>query len=116
MSGKMRSIQAKLVDEVVVRTSLASVCPLTKTTDVYELVLSYVPREGRYLELSSLKEFLESFEDKEVFQEDLASEIAESVCREINAEKVRVELKSTFLGMYVTVVKTLECQPLHDMV
>ncbi|MEM0506663.1 MAG: hypothetical protein QXW58_05360 [Thermosphaera sp.] len=105
----LHSISARHVNEVVIRTSMTSICPLTKTTDFYELTLSYTPRDGKYLELSSLKEFLESFRDKEVFHEDLASVIAESVCKEILAENVNVELKSTFLGMEVTIVKILKC-------
>lgn len=109
MGERILSIRAKQVDEVVIRASLTAVCPLTKTVDAYELTLSYVPREGRYLELSSLKEYLEGFKDREVFHEDLASIIAESVCREISAESVRVELRSTFLGMEVAVIKTLRC-------
>jgi 7-cyano-7-deazaguanine reductase len=102
-------IYAESVDSVSIRAEFEAVCPLTKTVDHYELTLTYVPRGGRYLELQSFRRYLDSFRGVEVFHEALAAKIAVEVCRAVGPEYVRVELRSTFLGMGVIVVKTSRC-------
>jgi|GEM_PF-822914 len=97
------------VDSVSIRAVFEAVCPLTKTVDRYELILTYVPRGGRYIEFQSFRKYLDSFRGVEVLHEALAVKIAEDVCREVKPEYVKVELRSSFMDMDVAVVKTLKC-------
>ncbi|MCI4435489.1 MAG: hypothetical protein JHC33_01585 [Ignisphaera sp.] len=103
-------IKAKLVDLVRIETNFEAVCPVTKTVDYYELVLTYTPSDGEYVELVSFKKFLESFKGVEIFHEDVAYRIAEEVCKAAKPKEVTVELRSIFMGMKVTIVKKTECK------
>jgi NADPH-dependent 7-cyano-7-deazaguanine reductase QueF len=103
-------IKAKHVNLVRIETIFEAVCPITKTVDRYELVLTYIPGDGEYIELESFKKFLESFKGVEVFHEDLAYRIAEEVCKTAKPKEVTVELRSIFMGMKVTVVKEMKCK------
>ena len=102
-------VLSERVDLVSIGAKFEAVCPLTKTVDSYELVLTYVPRGGRYVELQSFRRYLDSFRGVEILHEALAVKIAEDVCKVVKPEYVRVELRSSFMGMDVAVVKTSRC-------
>jgi len=102
-------ISAREVDMVRIEAELEAVCPITKTVDCYKLVLTYVPNNGRYIEFVSFKKYLETFKGKEILHEELASIIAEEICKAAKPKKITIELQSKFMEMNITVVKELKC-------
>jgi len=66
--------------EVTLRAKASAICPLTGIVDVYTVEVSYTPKPGRALEAYSFAEFLESFQDKKILQEELTAEIARKLC------------------------------------
>jgi 7-cyano-7-deazaguanine reductase len=70
---------------------LMSMCPVTGQPDISRLVLEYRP-DRSCIESKSLKLYLWSFRDREVFCEALAAEIAEEVVRTADPHEVTVTL------------------------
>ena len=68
-----------------------SVCPVTEQPDISSMVLEYRP-DQRCIESKSLKLYLWSFRDREVFCEALAAEIAGEVVRAADPHDVTVTL------------------------
>jgi len=60
---------------------------------VYTVEVSYTPKPGRALEAYSFAEFLESFQDKKILQEELTAEIARKLCATGAVERVEVRLR-----------------------
>ena len=59
---------------------LTSVCPKTGLPDFGELTIRYMPRE-RCLELKSLKEYLFSYRNLGIFQENIVNQVLEDVVK-----------------------------------
>ena len=57
-----------------------SVCPKTGLPDFAVLTLTYMPR-GRCLELKSLKEYLFSYRNLGIFQENIVNQVLEDVVK-----------------------------------
>jgi len=104
----LETINAKPVDKVIIVAKLKAICPITKTIDNYQLTIEYIPDDGKYIELKSLREYLDSFDGKEIFHEDLANELATTIYRTIKPKSLTLKLESEYLGMHITIIKTLE--------
>ena len=66
-------------------------CPVTKQPDISRVEIYYEPDE-LCVESKSLKLFLWSFRDAEVFAEQLAADIGKEILTSAQATRVRVEL------------------------
>ena len=55
-----------------------SICPLTGAPDFGTITIRYVPHE-RLLEQKALRDFLTSFRDREIFQEEAVNAILDEV-------------------------------------
>jgi 7-cyano-7-deazaguanine reductase len=80
---------------------LQSLCPVTQQPDVSSLVIEYRP-DRRCVESKSLKLYLWSFRDRQVFCEGLAAEIAGEVVRAADPHEVRVTVTQHARGGIVT--------------
>lgn len=74
-----------------VSEEVASLCPVTGQPDLSTVVIEYVPN-GWCVESKSLKLYLWSFRDRQVFAEALAAEIADEIFTTATPQTVRVEL------------------------
>lgn len=84
--------------EVRFRTEeLGSVCPVTGQPDLSTAEIVYVPRD-RCVESKSLKLYLWSFRDRQVFAEALAVEIAEEIDRAASPQRVTVTIAQRARG------------------
>jgi 7-cyano-7-deazaguanine reductase len=70
-----------------------SVCPKTGLPDFGNVVIRYMP-DGSCLELKSLKEYLQSFRNLGIFQENVVNQVLEDVVRW--AKPVWAEVKGEF--------------------
>jgi 7-cyano-7-deazaguanine reductase len=70
---------------------VASLCPVTAQPDLSTVVIEYVP-DGWCVESKSLKLYLWSFRDRQVFAEAFAAEIAAEIFTTATPRMVRVEL------------------------
>src|SRR5215475_9590642 len=70
-----------------------SVCPKTGLPDFGRLEIRYVP-DKQCLELKSLKEYLQSYRNLGIFQENIVNQVLEDVVR--CAQPVRAEVKGDF--------------------
>jgi 7-cyano-7-deazaguanine reductase len=70
---------------------VASLCPVTAQPDLSSVVIEYVP-DGWCVESKSLKLYLWSFRDRQVFAEAFAAEIAAEIFTTATPRMVRVEL------------------------
>jgi len=83
---------------------LTSVCPKTGLPDFGVLTIRYMPRE-RCLELKSLKEYLFSYRNLGIFQENIVNQVLEDVVKA--CDPVWAEVKGVFRprgGIGTTVV------------
>ena len=55
-----------------------SICPLTDAPDFGELTIRYVP-DGKLFELKSLRDYLTSFRERKIFQEEVVNEVLEQL-------------------------------------
>jgi 7-cyano-7-deazaguanine reductase len=76
---------------------LTSFCPVTGQPDFSSVLIVYEPHE-LCIETKSLKLYLWSFRDEEIFGENLASQMAEDIFRAINPMWVEVELRQGVRG------------------
>src|SRR5215469_12824171 len=53
-----------------------SICPLTDAPDFGELTIRYIP-DAKLFELKSLRDYLTSFRQKKIFQEEVVNEVLE---------------------------------------
>ncbi len=74
-----------------VSEEVASLCPVTGQPDLSTIAIEYAP-DGWCVESKSLKLYLWSFRDREVFAEALAAEIAAEIFTTAAPLMVRVEL------------------------
>ncbi len=91
--------------EVVIEDpEFTSVCPKTGLPDFGVLTIRYMPDEN-CLELKSLKEYLHSYRNLGIFQENIVNQVLEDVAR--HARPVWAEVKGDFRprgGISTTVV------------
>ena len=55
-----------------------SICPLTDGPDFGELTIRYVP-DAKLFELKSLRDYLTSFRERKIFQEEVVNEVLEQL-------------------------------------
>ncbi|HLY86329.1 MAG TPA: preQ(1) synthase [Gaiellaceae bacterium] len=67
-----------------------SICPLTDAPDFGELTIRYVP-DGKLFELKSLRDFLTSFRERKIFQEEVVNEVLEQLVADGAPRFVEVE-------------------------
>jgi 7-cyano-7-deazaguanine reductase len=76
---------------------VASLCPVTGQPDLSTVVIEYVP-DRWCVESKSLKLYLWSFRDRQVFAEAFAAEIAAEIFATARPRMVRVELTQRARG------------------
>lgn len=92
------------VEEIVFLVdAVTSICPVTKQPDFQSVEISLYPN-GYTIETKTLKLYLETFRNRGIFAEDLASTIARDVLSGADAERVEVELTQHTRGGIVTKV------------
>ena len=67
-----------------------SLCPLTGAPDFGTIMISYVPDEA-LLELKSLRDYLASFRQRQVLQEEVVNEVLNEIVRSASPRFVEVE-------------------------
>src|SRR5882757_4556125 len=80
-----------IVDVTMTNHEGTSLCPVTNQPDFWSVLINYEPVE-RCLESKSLKLYLWSFRERQVFAEALAQEICEAVFAAIHPAWVEVDL------------------------
>ena len=78
---------------VIYDPEFTSVCPKTGLPDFGVITLRYVPRK-HCLELKSYKEYLQSYRNIGIFQENIVNQVLEDVVR--SAKPVWAEVKGDF--------------------
>jgi 7-cyano-7-deazaguanine reductase len=61
-----------------------SICPLTDAPDFGELTIRYIP-DAKLFELKSLRDYLTSFRERKIFQEEVVNEVLEQLVAEFAA-------------------------------
>jgi len=61
---KARGVRVRLASE------FSAICPISKTVDKYVVEIEYVGND-RFIELGSLRRYLDSFRDQEWYHEEL---------------------------------------------
>lgn len=82
---------------------VTSLCPITRQPDFNTVVIDYEPNE-RCVETKSLKRYLWTFRDKELFAESLAVAIADEIHSATAAHSVTVVVTQHVRGGIVTEV------------
>jgi len=67
-----------------------SICPLTEAPDFGELTIRYVP-DAKLYELKSLRDYLTSFRERKIFQEEVVNEVLERLVADGAPRFVEVE-------------------------
>jgi len=67
-----------------------SICPLTDAPDFGELTIRYVP-DAKLYELKSLRDYLTSFRERKIFQEEVVNEVLERLVADGAPRFVEVE-------------------------
>ncbi|MGC8597048.1 MAG: hypothetical protein ACP5NY_03915 [Thermocladium sp.] len=101
-------IKAKLTDRVTINTKMIAMCPVTNTIDNYSVTIEYKPNcedpEGcQYIELKSLREYLDSFRDRLIYHEDLINELLKTIQETCDPDELRIVLNSEYMGMRYTI-------------
>jgi len=94
---KARGVRVRLTSE------FSAICPLSKTIDKYVVEIEYVG-DGRFIELGSLRQYLDSFRKQEWYHEELCEKILFDL-KEVLNTRVRVKLTSCYCGIKVEVEK-----------
>ena len=76
---------------------LTATCPITDQPDVYELKLSYRPKES-LIESKALKLYLWGFRDKGIFAEDLAATLLKDLVGTCDPVEMTVDLTQQVRG------------------
>lgn len=100
---KLLCIKARLTDRITINTKMIAICPVTKTLDNYSITIEYKPscdeRDGcTYIELKSLREYLDSFRDRAIYHEDLINELLKDIQDSCDPEELRIVLNSEYMG------------------
>ncbi|MFB6491042.1 MAG: GTP cyclohydrolase I [Thermoproteus sp. AZ2] len=94
---------AKQPQLVRLRAKGESVCPISKTIDVFEAVVEYAPR-GAAIELEEFKKIIDSYRGKEILQEELAVDLLEKIRAAVNPAYIKVTIKSTYMGIDIEAI------------
>lgn len=105
---RLETLTLKARVRVHLTASFSAVCPISKTVDEYTVEIEY-EGDGKYVELGSLRSYLDGFKGQEWFHEELCEKIAEDLGRALGVP-VKVKLKSNYLGITVEVEKLYSAQ------
>jgi 7-cyano-7-deazaguanine reductase len=95
------------------KTRGESVCPISKTVDVFEVVVEYIPR-GVALAVEEFRQMVDSYRGREILHEELAVDLMERIKTAVNPPYVKVILKSYYIGVEIEVVaESGGVQPLY---
>ena len=101
----MEAVEIPARVRVLLRASFSAVCPVSKTVDEYEVEIEY-EGYGKFVELGSLRRYLDSFKGQEWFHEELCEKIWRDVKSALGGRApVKVGLTSKYLGITVVVEK-----------
>ncbi len=78
-----------------------SICPMTGAPDFGELTIRYVPDE-KLFELKSLRDYLGSFRERRILQEEVVNEVLERLVADAAPHFVEVEGEFTARGGMTT--------------
>ena len=92
-----------------------SICPLTDAPDFGELTIRYVP-DGKLYELKSLRDFLTSFRERKIFQEEVVNEVLEQLVADGAPRFVEVEGEYGIDGLYIGVPVKLGAGGIEEIV
>ncbi len=82
---------------------LTSLCPETRIPDFYTLLIEYVPN-AQLVELKSLKLYLDTYRQRELYHEELLNEVFRDFVNAIRPKWVRLSLEVNVRGGIKTVV------------
>lgn len=88
---------------------LTSLCPKTRIPDFYRLLVEYIPGT-RLVELKSLKLYLDTFRQREVYHEELLNEVFGDFAAVVKPKWLRLSLEVNIRGGIRTVI-TRESAP-----
>ncbi|MFB6469849.1 MAG: hypothetical protein TU36_001225 [Vulcanisaeta sp. AZ3] len=104
---------AKPVNNVEIESRFTAVCPVDNSIDDYTIRITYRPRCNDkncvYLELGSLKDYLDGFKGRVIYHEDLINEIMNEVIKSIRPIEIMIELISSYRGIkYILEKRVIE--------
>ncbi len=82
---------------------LTALCPKTRIPDFYRLVIEYVPG-AELVELKSLKLYLDTYRERELYHEELLNEVFQDFERVVKPRWVRFSLEVNVRGGIQTLV------------
>ncbi len=94
---------AKNPSLIRLKTRGESVCPISKTVDVFEVVVEYIPR-GVVLAVEEFRQIVDSYRGHEILHEELAVDLMERIKTAVIPPYVKVVLKSYYMGVEIEVV------------
>lgn len=94
--------------EVQLQRNLTVNCPFDDRTDEYNLTITYLPNDGKCLELESVASFLDEFEDVETSQEAVCQFLAHFIFTFIRPEWIEVEVAGEHYGIHTTTTRRRE--------
>jgi NADPH-dependent 7-cyano-7-deazaguanine reductase QueF len=103
---ELETLTLKATVRVHLVTCFSAVCPISKTVDEYMIEIEY-EGYGKYIELGSLRHYLDSFKGQEWFHEELCEKVANDLGKALGVP-VKVKLKSNYLGITVEVEKSVQ--------
>ncbi|WP_054853566.1 hypothetical protein [Vulcanisaeta distributa] len=110
----MRTIKAGPVDYVHLETSFSAICPVDRSIDNYVIEVEYKPAcndDGCiYIELNSLREYLDGFKDRVIYHEDLINELVNEFVRTLNPIEITVTLTSNYKGIKYVIRRNINKQ------
>ncbi|GAB6946309.1 hypothetical protein JCM16161A_04390 [Vulcanisaeta sp. JCM 16161] len=99
----IRTIKAGPVDQVHLEASFTAICPVDHSIDNYIVEIDYKPTCGNdgciYIELNSLREYLDGFRDRIIYHEDLINELISRFMEALNPVEITVTLISNYRGI-----------------
>lgn len=99
----IRVIRAGPVDNVHIETTFSAVCPVDHSIDNYVIEIDYKPpcngNDCSYLELGSLREYLDGFKGRVIYHEDVINDIINELMRVLSPIEITVTLTSNYRGI-----------------
>jgi len=105
---ELETLTLKANVRVHLAARFSAVCPISKTVDEYMVEIEY-EGNGKYVELGSLRRYLDSFKGQEWYHEELCEKITEDLGKILNVP-IKVKLKSNYLSITVEIEKLYEAR------
>ena len=84
----------------------SAVCPFSGLPDIAKVVINYVPKAGKALELKALKYYFLSFRSVGIYQEGVTKRIHRDLCKALSCKTVEVTtVYNTRGGLDVTCIE-----------